>query len=158
MKALQGKNTKKSGVLIIKFVDLNILSWDYDSLEINKKKWLSNNLDINHSKVPSSGNILEIQNIILFSIFPYRGVMMKTDYSRLQRDMAYRARFELLILLIPVEVRRINLIPIEFLSKSGGLYLKGVTGNVWKGWFWKKVFFKLLNNDDEKCNKNSTVN
>ena len=58
---------------------------------------------------------------------------MKTDYSSLQRDMSYRARFELLILLIPVEVRRINLIPIEFLSKSGGLYLKEVTGNVWKG-------------------------
>ena len=133
VKALQGKNTNKSGVLIIKFVDLNILSWDYDSLEINKKKWLSNNLDIHHSKVPSSGNILENQNIILFSISPYRGVMIQIDYFSLQRDIAYRARFELLILLIPFEVRRINLIPIEFFSKSGGLYLKGVTGNVWKG-------------------------
>ena len=59
--------------------------------------------------------------------------MIQIDYFSLQRDIAYRARFELLILLIPFEVRRINLIPIEFFSKSGGLYLKGVTGNVWKG-------------------------
>ena len=48
------KKTNKSGVARIKFVDLNIWSRDYVSLEISKKRGLSINPDIHHSKVPSS--------------------------------------------------------------------------------------------------------
>ena len=48
------QETNKSGVPRIKYVDLNIKSRDYLSLEISKKKGLSINPDIHHSKVPSS--------------------------------------------------------------------------------------------------------
>ena len=30
--------------------------------------------------------------------------------------------------------------------------------SIWVVTFWESTFFKLLNNDDEKCNKNSAVN
>jgi len=54
-KAPSVKKTNKSGVPRIKFVDLDIWSRDYVSLEISKKRGLSVNPDIHHSKVPSSG-------------------------------------------------------------------------------------------------------
>ena len=55
VKVLPVKKTNKSGVPRIKFVDLNILSRDYVILEISKKRGLSINPDIYHSKVPSQG-------------------------------------------------------------------------------------------------------
>ena len=108
VKPLPSKKTNKSGFPRIKFVALaskyliSRLTWsrDYVSLEISKKRGLSNNLDIHHSKVPSSGKLLLVHKVLKCSI-----LSLKQHHLTLVIQYASIHIFVLSVCLFPLNVK-----------------------------------------------------